>query len=145
MLLIEFSYELSRRSGQIGTPERPLSDLGLRGYLSFWVARLVRFLLRVMEALPPGMSLTPTISGTLSPVTATSTPAPPESSLSASVSPTRQREKIKSKTKGYDGEAADGDGSGEDADERVFKAELGADSCFLVQITLLIGRMQMHF
>ncbi|QRV95579.1 histone acetyltransferase SAS3 [Ceratobasidium sp. AG-Ba] len=43
MLLIEFSYELSRRSGKLGTPERPLSDLGLRSYVAFWIAVLVRF------------------------------------------------------------------------------------------------------
>ncbi|KAI9209142.1 acyl-CoA N-acyltransferase [Polychytrium aggregatum] len=35
-LLIEFSYELSKLDCRIGSPERPLSDLGLRGYLSFW-------------------------------------------------------------------------------------------------------------
>lgn len=44
MLMIEFSYELSRRAGKIGTPERPLSDLGLRSYLTYWVSTIIRFL-----------------------------------------------------------------------------------------------------
>ncbi|GAA6019715.1 hypothetical protein JCM11491_005227 [Sporobolomyces phaffii] len=43
-LLIEFSYELSRRlSHTPGTPERPLSDLGQAGYLSHWTSVLVRY------------------------------------------------------------------------------------------------------
>ncbi|KAG9126504.1 hypothetical protein FRC07_003210 [Ceratobasidium sp. 392] len=50
MLLIEFSYELSRRAGKLGTPERPLSDLGLRSYVAFWIAVLVRFLRTVTPA-----------------------------------------------------------------------------------------------
>lgn len=37
-------YELSRRAGTVGTPERPLSDLGLRSYLAYWIATLIRFL-----------------------------------------------------------------------------------------------------
>ncbi|KXN86154.1 putative MYST-like histone acetyltransferase 1 [Leucoagaricus sp. SymC.cos] len=51
-LMIEFSYELSRRAGKVGTPERPLSDLGLRGYLQFWVSHIVRFFRQVLTALP---------------------------------------------------------------------------------------------
>ncbi|KAF8236942.1 acyl-CoA N-acyltransferase [Tricholoma matsutake] len=53
MLMIEFSYELSRRAGKVGTPERPLSDLGLRSYLAYWVATLIRFFRRVLSILPP--------------------------------------------------------------------------------------------
>ncbi|CAA7267725.1 unnamed protein product [Cyclocybe aegerita] len=53
MLLIEFSYELSRRAGKVGSPERPLSDLGLRSYLAYWVSTIIRFLRRVLSVLPP--------------------------------------------------------------------------------------------
>lgn len=52
MLMIEFSYELSRRAGKVGTPERPLSDLGLRSYLTYWVATIVRFLRHLLSVLP---------------------------------------------------------------------------------------------
>lgn len=40
------SYELSRRSGVIGGPEKPLSELGRKGYLGFWCQRLAREVLR---------------------------------------------------------------------------------------------------
>jgi len=53
MLMIEFSYELSRRAGKVGTPERPLSDLGLRSYLAYWVSTIIRFLRRVLSVLSP--------------------------------------------------------------------------------------------
>ncbi|KAH6905835.1 tat-interactive protein [Coprinopsis sp. MPI-PUGE-AT-0042] len=53
MLMIEFSYELSRRANKIGTPERPLSDLGLRSYLAYWVATIIRFFRHVLTVLPP--------------------------------------------------------------------------------------------
>lgn len=43
--LIEFSYELTKREGKTGSPEKPLSDLGLLSYRSFWSEVLVSILL----------------------------------------------------------------------------------------------------
>lgn len=56
MLLIEFSYELSRFQQERGTPERPLSDLGLQSYLKFWISVIVRYLRRLLNAAPPESS-----------------------------------------------------------------------------------------
>lgn len=42
--IIEFSYEISRIAKKIGTPERPLSDLGKRTYLRWWLQRILRVL-----------------------------------------------------------------------------------------------------
>jgi len=41
-------YQLSAREGKIGTPERPLSDLGYRGYLSLWQSFVIKHLPRLM-------------------------------------------------------------------------------------------------
>ena len=43
-LLIELSYELCKRAGITGTPEKPLSDLGAITYRSFWTYELLRLL-----------------------------------------------------------------------------------------------------
>jgi GNAT superfamily N-acetyltransferase len=44
-ILIAASYELGKREGRFGGPERPLSALGRKGYISFWCAEVYRYLL----------------------------------------------------------------------------------------------------
>ena len=42
--LISFSYELSKKECKVGSPEKPLSDLGHVSYRSYWASTLLQFL-----------------------------------------------------------------------------------------------------
>ena len=50
-LLIDFSYLLSRVEGKHGSPERPLSDLGLLSYRSYWKSKVLTYLARHIDDL----------------------------------------------------------------------------------------------
>ncbi|KAJ0314883.1 hypothetical protein Brms1b_006415 [Colletotrichum noveboracense] len=44
-LLMGVSYEISRREGVLGGPEKPISELGRKGYKRFWGGEIARWLL----------------------------------------------------------------------------------------------------
>jgi Histone acetyltransferase (MYST family) len=43
--LIDFSYELSKKEEKVGSPEKPMSDLGQQAYKPYWTSTIVDFLM----------------------------------------------------------------------------------------------------
>lgn len=56
-LLIGISYAIARREKILGSPERPISELGMKGYRSFWGKEIARFLLNWNEKANPCLSI----------------------------------------------------------------------------------------
>lgn len=44
-LLMGVSYEISKREGMLGGPEKPISDLGKKGYKRFWAGEIASWIL----------------------------------------------------------------------------------------------------
>jgi len=53
--LIAFSYELSKKEEKVGSPEKPMSDLGQQAYKPYWASTIVDFLLN--QCLNASMSI----------------------------------------------------------------------------------------
>lgn len=43
--LIAFSYELSKKEEKVGSPEKPMSDLGQQAYKPYWTSTIIDFLM----------------------------------------------------------------------------------------------------
>ncbi|KAG6118571.1 hypothetical protein E4U14_006684 [Claviceps sp. LM454 group G7] len=59
-LLMGASYEISRREGILGGPEKPISDLGKKGYKRFWSGEISRWLLGLESTAAHPETQTPT-------------------------------------------------------------------------------------
>ena len=55
--LINFSYELSVLEDKVGSPERPLSDLGRQSYLAYWIQRLIEYFKKMSDEQLRNMSI----------------------------------------------------------------------------------------
>lgn len=61
-ILMGVSYEISRREGILGGPEKPISELGRKGYKRFWAGEIARWLLS-SEVMPSSSPSSVTVTG----------------------------------------------------------------------------------
>jgi len=47
--LIAFSYELTKKEEKVGSPEKPMSDLGQQAYIPYWTSTIVDFLINAFQ------------------------------------------------------------------------------------------------
>lgn len=104
-------YELSRRySATPGTPERPLSELGQRGYLAYWISLLVRYF-RAVFALrdrPPLIDEVISAPVRVSVSPAKNSQADDAEDVDEAERVERERKKRLRRSKGWDGELPSG-------------------------------------
>ena len=48
--LIDISYQISKQDNVVGSPEKPLSELGRTSYLKYWKFKICKFMLKSAES-----------------------------------------------------------------------------------------------
>ncbi len=105
-LLMGVSYEISRREGILGGPEKPISELGRKGYKRFWAGEIARWLLLGLEE-EEDHSSSPSSSSASSAESASSPASPKEAEVGV-------RSGAGAGAGAEDGEEGDKEGEGEE-------------------------------